>query len=373
MKLSKQLLSLLAFCGVFQASATVRTVNAGITGYPAPGMYSSISAAITAASPGDTLMIAGSTPYDAAGFTVSKQLVFIGAGYNPQNVDRLTTIVSGVVTLNASSNGSVFMGMTFNSAFTASANISNITFRRCYLNGFSTSSTVTGFSMIECVSYGQITMNTTITNSVFRNNVFIGDIGSGAYKISMASSNATDTVDHNTFINGRNGSVTGSTYASGSGFMRSVNAIITNNIFYNLPVFSTTILSSCTGNYFYNNICYRSGTTLPTIPQTGNFGTGNINNTDPLFTTIFSSATNIYLDLNADNIRPASGSPCLFAGTDGTAIGATGGRFPVYLSTNNVLTGEPPIPSVRAFNITSSTVVAPGTPINVTVRAKKIN
>lgn len=353
--------------------ATVRTVNAGITGYPAPGQYSSISAAITAASTGDTLMIAGSTPYDASGFTVSKQLVFIGAGYNPQNVDHLTTIVSGVVTLNASSNGSVFMGMIFNSSIATTANISNITFRRCYLNGFSTNFTVANFSMLECISYGSVNMNTSITTSVFRNNIFIGDIASGSYKLYIPSSTATDTVDHNTFLNGKNGSVIGSTYASGSGFMKSVNAIITNNIFYNLPVFASTILSSCTGNYFYNNICYRSGTTLPTIPQSGNFGTGNINNSDPMFTTIFSSTTNVYLDFNADNVRPASGSPCLFAATDGTTIGATGGRYPVYLSTNNVLTGEPPVPSVRSFNITSSTVVAPGTPINVTVRAKKIN
>ncbi len=373
MKLTTTLFAAAALFAATTVSATIRTVNAGITGYPAPGQYSSISAAITAANPGDTLMIAGSTPYDAAGFTVSKQLVFIGAGYNPQNVDRLTTIVSGAMTLNASSNGSVFMGMIFNSTIVSTANFSNVTFRRCYLNSFTTSNTVSGFNMTECVVLGQITFNTTLTSSIFRNNVFIGDIGSGAYKLYMSASAATDTVDHNTFINGRNGSVTGSTYASGSGFMRSINAIITNNIFYNLPVFSTTILSSCTGNYFYNNICYRSATTLPTIPQSGNFGTGNINNNDPLFTTIFSSATNIYLDLNADNIRPASGSPCLFAATDGTTIGATGGRFPVYLSTNNVLTGEPPIPSVRAFNITSSTVVAPGTPINVTVRAKKIN
>ena len=216
-------------------------------------------------------------------------------------------------------------------------------------------------------------MNTTLTTSNFKNNIFIGDIGSGAYKLYLGASAATDTIDHNTFINGRNGAVIGSTFGSGSGFLRCSNAIITNNIFYNLPAFSSTILPSCTGNYFNNNICYRSGTSLSTIPQASNFGTGNLNNVDPMFNTIFSSATNIYLDYNTDNLRPATGSPCISAATDGTNIGATGGRYPVYLSTNTVLTGEPPIPSVRSINITSSTVIAPGTPVNVTVRAKKIN
>ncbi len=372
----KKSLLLLASCFAFiaGANATVRTVNAGITGYPNPGQYSSVSAAITAANAGDTLMIAGSTPYDVAGLTVSKQLVFIGAGYNPQNVDRLTTIISGAVTLNASSNGSVFMGIVFNSQIITTAALSNITFKRCYLiNGFSTNYNVTSLMMTECVVNNQINIYGTFTASNFKNNVFIGDLGAGGYKLQLSGTCSNDTVDHNTFINGKNGSPTGSTYASNSGFMRSTNTIITNNIFYNLPPFSSTILPYCTGNYFNNNICYRSGTTMPTMPQAGNFGSGNINNSDPMFTTIFSSSTNLFLDFNNDNIRPASGSPCLSTSTDGTNIGATGGRYPVYLSTNTVLTGEPPVPSVRAFNITSSTVVAPGTPINVTVRAKKIN
>jgi len=370
----KSLMTSVAILAALNGSATVRTVNAGISGYPNPGQYNSISAAITAASAGDTLMIAGSTPYDVAGFTVSKQLVFIGAGYNPQNSDHLTTIVSGTVTLNASSTGSVFMGLVFSSQLTSTANLSNITFKRCYFgNGMYNGYTMANLLMTECVVYGQFQMNTTTTTTNIKNNVFIGDIGAGAYKLYIGNGAATDTIDHNTFINGKNGSVTGSTFATGSGFMRCNSAIITNNIFYNLPVFSATILPSCTGNYFNNNICFRSGTTLSTMPQTGNFGSGNINNTDPQFTTIFSSATNVYLDFNADNIRPATGSPCLSAATDGTSIGATGGRYPVYLSTNTVLTGEPPVPSVRSINITSSTVVAPGTPVNVTVRAKKIN
>ena len=358
----------------YNSLATVRTVNAGISGYPNPGQFNSISAAITAANAGDTIMVAGSTPYDVSGFTVSKQLTFIGAGYNPQNADHLTSIASGVVTLNASSNGSVFMGLVFNSTISSTVAISNITFRRCYMvAGWSHSSTASNILVAECVINGTLTFNSTLSNSNIKNNIFIGDIASGAYKVNLAASTITDTLDHNTFLNGKNGAVLGSTFAAGSGFLRCSNAILSNNIFYNLPVFSTTILSTCTGNYFNNNICYRSGTTLATIPQSGNFGSGNINNTDPIFTTLFSSATNVFLDFNGDNLRPNTGSPCFSTATDGTNIGATGGRYPVYLSTNTVLTGEPPVPSVRSINITSSTVISAGTPINVTVRAKKIN
>ena len=147
--------------------------------------------------------------------------------------------------------------------------------------------------------------------------------------------------------------------------------IIENNIFYNINPDDGT--NQTFNNFtFDNNISY-SGYTLPTMPPAGNVGSGNKDNTDPMLISLFNDPTNITVNYTLDNLRLANGSPASKAGTDGTDIGPTGGAYPVYLSTNRYLTGEPTIPEVKTAVFTPNSSVAPGGTLQIQTTATKIN
>ncbi len=364
-------------------NATTRTVNNTVTYAYNPGQYNSLTLANAAASNGDTILVAGSAvAYDAGGFTLTKRLVIIGPGYNPMNADRLPATISGSFTIGTAANGSVVMGLVFAGQLQAGSAPSNFTFRRNYFVanvGLNAGYTYTNFLFSENV-IGQncnvyFPANISCPNLVFRNNIFLGDAGNNKLQLPSSADYARDTIDHNLFIAGKYGTVNGTYFDNNNyGFILARNHYISNNIFLNGTALNNNNTSTgYINNYFFNNITYRSGSTMSATPTGTNYGSGNINNTNPLITTLFSSSTNVYLDFNADNLRLASGSPCLNAATDGTNIGPTGGMYPIYMSTNTFLTGEPPVPSIRSLSITSSTTVAPGTSISVSVTAKKIN
>jgi hypothetical protein len=248
----------------------------------------------------------------------------------------------------------------------------------------------------QCVSFQ--TTCTTCSGLVLRNNVFFGNyegyggsVPAGSsfpmYTYSMhlvlpysSSAVQVDTIDHNLFLNGRNGCVAGycmTAYNGQYGALNCRKAWISNNIFYGMNALDSNLAT--VGNYinntFVNNLTYRPGYFLTPITWGINSGTGNIANSNPAISVYNgTSGTNIYLDCDNDNLRPGAGGAAFHAASDGTDIGPTGGRFPIYLSTNEKLTGEPPVPAVYQIMIPGGgSMVAPGSTISVDVRARKIN
>jgi hypothetical protein len=224
----------------------------------------------------------------------------------------------------------------------------------------------------NCVVYFVSTNR--VISTYFFNNVFLY---CNNYSIALnTTAQQNIVVDHNLFLYG-NRSSTSLSYTGAVGGIYWNNAgsisysVVSNNIFYNCA--ALYLNAGITGfNIFSNNITF-TATSQPTLPYSGSTGSGNYNNTNPLLTTIFSSAANPYLDFNLDNINLLSSSPCINAGSDGTNIGPTGGAYPIYNTNSTALTGEPPLPSVRSITVSGSSTISTGGTLNVTVTGKKLN
>lgn len=321
-----------------QASATVHTVNNNV---PSPGQYTSVSAAITAAANGDTIYISAS-PYNYNGFTVNKELTFIGSGHKPQNVN---TNVSFVDNITISANNVRIVGFNLNRV-EGSSTQSNLKVERCLvrdqvsLSGNWTTvtlesnvfeSTGTNFNPNYYAAFNGVTV---------KNNIFNGTIQDAWGYYGMNNF----LIKNNLFLN--------ATQAfSGSNRLLTIN----NNIFYRANPANTVTSSS-----FNNNISFQCANNAFPIGASSNTGSGNIENTDPLLVN-FPAAGAYFSYIYDYNLQ--STSPAKNAGTDGKDIGLTGGDgyFQKF--------GIPPIPQIRNLTITSPAggVVNPGGTLQINV------
>jgi hypothetical protein len=327
-----------------------------------PAQFTTVQDAVTAASPGDTLRIAGSnTPYYIT-LTLYFNLVFIGEGAN--NPNGPSTYLSGSVTLSRlnsslSSSGSKFYGIKFDgSSLTLSPYFSggnlqtqvldNIVFERCTLPGVSIQ--------------GAATMK--ISNILFRNCLF--DYGtlvvSGSY---VSSINITNSVFNSYYnISGDQITLNGNLLFRNCLFLNSTTnrfqnvsgAIIENCIFYKAEP------GGALNSVFNNNITYLCNNN--TIPYGNNAGSGNLINVNPLFINYpalggpFSWTHNYGLQ---------AGSPALGTGSNGTNIGLKGGNAPV-----NNIPGNSRIPVVTSLMLPTSSVPVGGT-LDINIQAVSRN
>jgi len=378
----KPLFTIVAFCFLsLMASATQRTVN-NINNLPGnPGQFATIPAALLASNAGDTILVAGSLINYSAPINISQKVVLLGPGYNPAKQNPLTAIISGAISFTANNaSGSVIMGFTINSNinFNTGTNINGAIIRRNLISssivfGDSTTNTVvaensiTGGYMYMATANGQ--NNLTIENNIFSSSSF-----SFYYQYNNTTNTSPVKVTHNLFINGSSTLPLKSSNINNFADISATaayNLVIENNIFYNVspaPVGGNPFIN-CT---FDNNISY-AGTALPSLPISGNgnVGSGNLNNTNPMMASLFNTANSI--DYNLDNLRLQAGSPCIGTATDHSNIGPTGGAYPIYVTTNQYLTGEPPIPEVKSANFLGASSVSPGGTLQIQVKAQTIN
>jgi hypothetical protein len=371
------------FIGIlFLSTATfgaVRTVSNNPT---RPAQFTTFAAAQTASVNGDTIYIYGS-PFQYAAITISKRLVIIGAGYNPNNqfgqptnianidlfrdsgVNNATgTVITGILTSRLDIAGLMSNNITvFRNRFTSYLNLAGGT-PTGYANGW-----VLYNNIFDGYIYGGAGSRTALsaTNIIIANNIFTGS----AYLYQFNSN--TILVDHNIFLG--NG--------SGGNLWNLYNVIVTNNIFTRST--GTVFASSTAGPVlciFNNNLSNQTtiadpGTYIPatnfvnTFTGTGggsNTGAGNFIGQDPLYTT----APNLNAYTTTANYRLQTGSVGRNAGTDGTDLGIYGGSYP-FPSGGTPGSGYdtspmPPIPQVTELNIQNATVPVNGT-LNVNVKA----
>jgi len=324
----------------FSANATVHTVS---NNQNSPGQFTSLQAAIDAASPGDTIYVSGSTS-NYGSVTVSKQLTLIGAGYNPNNQFQFKTQLSTItLSMGTTTNpsGTLIMGFDLSGISCNSNNINNITIT---------------LNRIGTIGLGSRTIN----NWVIKNNI-LNYVSSG--------SNSTNILVFNNFITQYlSGFNSTSVVVSNNIFLRnspssnifaSVEyAVVTNNIVWGL---STGGCNYCT---FNNNISFGGNQT--SFIYNNNTGQNNFENVNPLFV----NAPDFVFNYN-HNYLLAAGSPGVGAGTDGTNIGIYGGAFPfpsggpIPYQTSPV----PPIPQVVSMNILNSVLPENGT-LQVEVEGK---
>lgn len=295
--------------------------------------FTSLSAAQTYASPGDTLYVYGSgTSY--GDFVVTKRLTLIGPGYfldqNPYTQAFPVDAKLGFLTFNAGSAGSLISGF---SIFRIVVNDDNITIIRNRIYYTSTgNSTLNMYSGAINIIIAQNYMhwNNTVddmdnfihmtgnnTNIYIANNILITHTATAGRALIYMASTCTAIIENNVML-GREFEIR--------------NAVFQNNIVIN------GIFIDDGGNVIQNN-----------IGNSNQFGTddGNQSYVDMSSVFTYSGTTDGYYSL-------APGSPAIGAGVGGVDCGCFGGLSPYVLS------GMPAgIPSIYEFNAPGSGYIIP--------------
>jgi hypothetical protein len=307
------------------ATLTVNNTN------PTVGQYSTIQAAVDAATSGDTILIQGSqTPYPDCTLPATKALTLRGPGWKPLYRQSPSPATINTIYVAAFAHDITFEGLYINSSISMQnfydTNTGrnfyhqyNIKVQLCYFGYLNLARGCKDFTIENNYFYSISGGNDTTTNVLIRNNFITGNVN--------AFRNCSNIlVDHNLFVGGG---------------ISNLNAILlSNNIFHYCSVSSTDINrciiannltyypNSPTSSYFYNDLNSSNRSVI---------GESNLQNTNPLFV-----YGNNQLDINAD-YRLQTTSPAKNGGADGKNIGI------IDISTFSK-TGEV-APAVRTFNI----------------------
>ncbi|MCO6498619.1 MAG: hypothetical protein J5I50_13275 [Chitinophagaceae bacterium] len=308
--------------------------------------FTDLPAAVSAAAAGDTIMVeASSSLYTAP--TLTKKLIIIGTGYyftdaTPNPKTQANTNVSGLsgnITFNAGSSGSVVEGLTVGGIF---LNESDITVERNNITSYmyiayAANSVCNNDTIRQNVVYGLVSGSSTgkATNLLVYNNIFNGPPVQFASNVN----NISGYFINNDFL---------SSYSSSC-----ANFTFQNNIFY-----SANFGAYLSSNAFFNNLTTNTG--LPT----GNGNQLNVN-LDNVFVG-YSSGTGFSSDgrYQLKNGSPASGAGLLNGGT--VDCGAFGAPAPYILS------GMPAIPSIYVLTVPSS-VPSGATNMNVSISSTTVH
>ncbi len=301
-----------------------------------PGQYSTIAAAITAASAGDTLLV-HPTATNYGNFSLNKKLVIIGGGFNVQKTNPFYTTFGGI-TLQPGCDGSRFFGFrvgTVSTTTSAGAAMDSLFFEDIYFTqylGFFYSFYPTNLVVRNCIVDFINLSSATSSSATISHCIFEGD--------AIEASTGSLLVEYCLF----QGSTNQLNGVSG--------AVIQNCILYDGNIGSISLST-------FNN-CMSFNLTNNTLPPGTNIGSGNQSGVDPLFVNnpinqAFSFTRDYHLQV---------GSPALTAATDGGQIGVYGGPNATFS-----LSGEPlNSPIVRDFIITNAAVPVNGNlDIDVTI------
>jgi hypothetical protein len=380
----KKLLLFLSICApLFAWSATLTVSNNPLIA----AQYTTIGAALSAANPGDTIIVAPSgTMY--AGIAINKPVVLIGSGYLNQ-VTSVSFVTVAPASAGENPSGLYLSGLSVSSTFSITANysgrvglstLSNIIIERCR---FGSAISVTGGTSEELRYEDIIIRNNLITNGInfsgfnpngnvfsnflITNNLFSGGTGNTINaQVDIFNFNGPSG-----FLSMNGASVVNNLFIKGSstgafGVFNNIRELnVANNIFYNVEPINLTTFNSATPSdtlrvylFYNNNINYLTTQNVVATPLA--VGANNLTS-NPNFVS-FPGSGDVFSVTHDYNLQ--AGSPAIGAGTSGTNIGLTGGSFP-YTSFGNPPRG----PRMQSLEITSERSVPAGTSLEVNFRA----
>jgi hypothetical protein len=319
----------------FRSTATIITVD---NNYPSIGNHATLQAAHNSANDGDTLYIFPSnSPYNA--ISLSKRLILIGAGFeHPESVKG--TSMTGTMTFNPSSQGSVIEGFDMSGTFLIVIDANNISVLRNKLKTITVNSGHTGTvimgNFLYYVSNDLADYRIMVQNLnevyIYNNKIFSFSYGFGGYGISTSEPDITGYVANNVICMDY---MMAWPYTSVAINNNSSACEIINNII---------IVGDCWGNHYSYNMC--SGNQLPET-------SGNIRNVDMSI---------VFVNWLAFDFHLKNGSPAAHAGQNNDDLGIYGGRNPFIDG------GYPGIPSIYYLNVPFSGSQQNG--LNITIKAK---
>jgi hypothetical protein len=282
--------------------------------------FRTIQEAIDAASPGDTLYVAGS-PFPYSGFTAAKPLVIVGAGYLlasnfPSNTAIWDTVVNGQVQLAPDSDGTTIMGLNLSGVEVTCS--SNSVVSRNY------------------ISHLSIRGSCSILNNYIRTWIYAFP---GAAEGSV--------LIQNNIVTGFIGVVDAPDYG-----IYAVNNVITGSVQIFRGVVQNNIVSGTIHRGPFVSVLYNL--------SASDIGNEDGNQSGVNLETVFAGGTGL-----ETRYRLAEGSPAVGSGYEGGDLGAFGGSAPYRLS------GLPPIPHIYRIVVGSSASGSTG--LQVEVRARVVN
>jgi len=313
------------------AHATIRTVS---NNNNSPGQFTDFATAHAASSNGDTIYVSGS-PYNYGTFSISKQVIVIGTGHNPQKQAPLKSFVDYIYFYTGST-GAKIIGLTVYYANTQNNDLDNIEFRNCkityqiWIQHANCSNWIIDGNVFE---YTAICLRGGCNEDGMRirNNIINGQIN----EFGNCQSNY-HYIENNVFL------------STGDAFYNCYMFYVNNNVFYRSNPIGGIVSAT-----YSNNISYQC--------SNNNFPNGtNQTNVNPQFTNFPNAGA--YFAYNYD-FRIAAVSPAHAAGTDGTDLGVYGGVGDFDIN------GIPRIPYIASYNISNPTI-SPGGTLNVTFKSK---
>jgi len=332
--------------------STTRRVNNN-TGVTGTLVYSTLSAAYTAAVAGDTLIIEGSnTTY--GDLTIAKKLTIFGPGYhltlNPQTQASLLTVTLGDITYNTGSAESLISGCKINSI---SVNANDITIARNYIRN-------------SVVANASILLNANTTNTIIQQNIVWGFITNTAGKNPTVvirnnllgrvvfTETITSALISNNTIEYEASTLNGyMSYAIDVYNSTIINNIVIQGYYYYFGNYGTLKFDATQNNTISYNICNQ------TDPANG-VGNNNVFAVD-MATTFTGIGTG---DIDKDYLVK-SGSLAETGSQTGGECGMFGGDY------KYVLSGLPPIPHI--YMIDADPAGTNTDPLNVKISVKSQN
>ncbi len=342
------ILSVFCFQPVFARVITVS--NATVS----PGQHSSLTAAVSAANNGDTILIHG-TGINYGSITLDKSLVFIGPGHNPVDKQNTNPALLDNILLTTGSSQSRFYGINLYYIYT-NTTITGILVSNCMIryrmtirhqncNNWTIDGTIFSSSDRNIDCEGNNVTNLRVRNSVL--NGYMYNFGSGSSYNYFTNCNFYSGVSHNTF-------------------QYCYHLYVNNCIFYRaIPRQNNGWVS------FQKCLSYQTTGGDHSFSANAD-GVARVvyENVDPQLESF--PAAGAYFNY-AHDYRLKAASPVKGSGTDATDIGIFGGT-----EFNNSLYGYnqhgvPLNPYIKSFTITGSNSVNAGDNLQISVEAKVRN
>gem|GEM_PF-1445625 len=351
--------SLFLFCllaSAQHADAKIWTVD----NTPGSGADSfSIQGIMNIATPGDTIIVMPSlTTY--SDITSNKRMVVYTRGHSSNNLDKDRRVYINSVNITTSGNGFILKGLIIDNFYISG---SNVTVQNCLVGNF--------------INMGG--SNNVIFGCVFNNPTFALNISDGAYNNIVSNcyflkhaTGGSYSGHSYSMVNGGNSSnlikncmmteviSSGSVANNGFAFFKSSYAKVYNCLLWSNHPSRARFDTLNAGSVFKNNLTYSANSRPAALP-----GTGNINDTFPVFEGGYNSSNNLPVFRAGNDMRLSSSSPGKNKGTDSTDIGLYGGGFAFSFEGN--------VPGIAIFDDfeVMNPVVKKGGVLKVKVTARK--
>lgn len=337
--------------------------NQGAPNDPANNNYNSVQTAVNAATAGDVIYIQPS-PNNYGDINMTKPLTIYGIGHNPELNAGQRAIVQNILFRSADASGSKISGLDIQGIYLDNTTYNNhdviiennrlVQIQGNSQTGKANRAIISGNFFYHASTHAIYNYNS--QDWVITNNTFSRPNSYWGYTLFNLLNNTT-ILNNNIILSRQNGDTNQRVQL----FTNCNGTQISNNIFIFVgnAVIDFTTLGTNSALNFQNNLTYSINTSLNPLA-----GSGNIDDTDPLFVSFNPAAE---LNNPGNDYHFQAGSPAIGTGSDLKDLGVENGNFPFSVR------GYPTeLPYITDFVINNN-ILSAGTDLDINVKANANN